>query len=122
MWPPEKYQSALVFAASTRERVIFAFHKGRVMHEFPKYSRGSRQKLNNLTVQHNWWENHRIYVGEKNPPGVQGSYSDLLASSVFCLVLMGDGWSARFDDAVLHGYVIVPNTVLKFPNRACTRY
>ena len=28
-----------------------------------------------------------------------------MASSVFCLVLQGDGWSARMDDSVLHGCV-----------------
>ena len=33
----------------------------------------------------------------------EGDYSELLASSVFCLVLQGDGWTARFEDAVLHG-------------------
>jgi hypothetical protein len=28
-----------------------------------------------------------------------------MASSVFCLALLGDGYSSRFDDAVLHGCV-----------------
>jgi hypothetical protein len=36
---------------------------------------------------------------------VEGDYSDLLSSSIFCLVLPGDGWSARMDDAMLHGWV-----------------
>ena len=36
---------------------------------------------------------------------VQGDYSELLASSIFCLVLQGDGWTARMEDAVLHGWV-----------------
>lgn len=34
---------------------------------------------------------------------IAGEYSELLASSVFCLVMMGDGWTARMDDATLHG-------------------
>ncbi len=34
---------------------------------------------------------------------IQGDYSELMSSSVFCLVLPGDGWSARMDDATLHG-------------------
>jgi hypothetical protein len=34
---------------------------------------------------------------------LDGDYSELLASSVFCLVLQGDGWSARMDDSVAHG-------------------
>ena len=36
---------------------------------------------------------------------IEGDYSELLASSVFCLVLQGDGWTARMEDAVLHGCV-----------------
>ena len=32
-------------------------------------------------------------------------YSKLLASSVFCFALMGDGWASRFDDAIVHGCV-----------------
>lgn len=32
-----------------------------------------------------------------------GGYSELLSRSVFCLVAPGDGWSARLEDAVLHG-------------------
>ena len=38
---------------------------------------------------------------------IQGEYSQLLASSVFCLVIPGDGWSARMDDATLHGCIPV---------------
>jgi hypothetical protein len=36
------------------------------------------------------FERHRVHIGEKNPPGVELSYSELLASSVFCFVLMGE--------------------------------
>ena len=39
--------------------------------------------------------------------GIEGDYSELLASSIFCLVLPGDGWSARMDDAMLHGCIPV---------------
>lgn len=52
-----------------------------------------------------WWDKHRIWVGETNPPTVDLSYSQLLASSTFCFSLMGDGFSSRFDDAVVHGWV-----------------
>ena len=38
---------------------------------------------------------------------IEGDYSELLASSIFCLVLPGDGWSARMDDAMLHGCIPV---------------
>jgi hypothetical protein len=43
---------------------------------------------------------------------VQGDYSELLASSAFCLMLPGDGWSARMEDAMLHGQVCRPWLVL----------
>lgn len=38
---------------------------------------------------------------------VEGDYSGLLASSTFCLVLPGDGWTARMEDAMLHGCIPV---------------
>ena len=38
---------------------------------------------------------------------IQGDYSELLSSSIFCLVVPGDGWSARMDDATLHGCIPV---------------
>lgn len=50
-----------------------------------------------------WWGKHRITIGEKMPEGLDLGYSEALASSKFCFVLPGDGWSARLEDAVLHG-------------------
>lgn len=38
------------------------------------------------------------------PEDVSGDYSELLSSSLFCLVIPGDGWSARMEDAMLHGW------------------
>ena len=38
---------------------------------------------------------------------IKGDYSELLASSIFCLVVPGDGWSARMEDAMLHGCIPV---------------
>ena len=38
---------------------------------------------------------------------MEGDYSELLSSSIFCLVIPGDGWSARMDDATLHGCIPV---------------
>ena len=38
---------------------------------------------------------------------VKGDYSELLSASIFCLVIAGDGWSARMDDATLHGCIPV---------------
>lgn len=34
---------------------------------------------------------------------IPGDYSELMSSSIFCLVVPGHGWSARMDDATLNG-------------------
>lgn len=72
----------------------------------PAYSRGTRQFLDNMTREHDWWSKHRIHVGEHMPEGETGSYSATLASSIFCFSLMGEGWGSRFDEAVLHGWAL----------------
>ena len=38
---------------------------------------------------------------------IEGDYSELLASSIFCMVVPGHGWSARMEDATLHGCIPV---------------
>ena len=64
--------------------------------------------------RHDWWGKHKITIGEKVPEELKAQvdsfrgeeqYSALLASSTFCFALPGDGWSARLEDAVLHGWV-----------------
>ena len=63
------------------------------------------KQIANLSRAHDWRRRFNISVGGYGE--VQGDYSELLARSVFCLVAAGDGWSARFDDAVLHGCIPV---------------
>ncbi len=83
-------------------------HKGRVMKEWPKFSRGTRQHMAKLAEDNKWWEEHKIFIGEVSPPEFKDtSYSELLASSVFCVVLQGDGWSSRFEDGISHGGLIL---------------
>lgn len=36
-------------------------------------------------------------------PGEEPGYSRLLTSSTFCFTIMGDGWSSRFEDGLMHG-------------------
>jgi hypothetical protein len=103
MHSPQKYKESPFLGAEPRERKYLAVFKGRTQQGNPPYSRGIRQTLQNLTRDEGWWEKHKIYIGEGNPPGVEASYSELLASSVFFFSLMGDGFSSRFDDAVIHG-------------------
>lgn len=70
----------------------------------PDFSRGTRQRLFKLAEDNGWWGKHRIFIGEGNPTGFEKqSYTELLASSLFCLVLQGDGWTSRFEDAITHG-------------------
>ncbi len=85
----------------------------------PIYSRGVRQKLYKLSKEGGWREKHRIFIlGPEEASGHQ--YSHLLSRSIFCLVATGqrlscpiaavlsppgDGWSARAEDAVLHGCI-----------------
>jgi hypothetical protein len=108
MWPVQKYHASPLFGSPNRNRTIFGFHKGRILPDLLTYSRGTRQKTANVSKAEDWWGKYRIYYGEGNPPGMKDiSYSELLASSTFCLDFMGDGWSARFDDAVVHGCIPV---------------
>ncbi|KAG2501893.1 hypothetical protein HYH03_000391 [Edaphochlamys debaryana] len=102
-WPGHYHQSPLLGAAPL-ERDILLFFKGDVgAHRLPHYSRGIRQKLFNLAVEHKWFDKHRIVIGTGEH--VRGDYSQLLARSKFCLVAPGDGWSPRAEDAILHGCV-----------------
>lgn len=66
-----------------------------------------RQTLYNLSIANDWLHKHKFMIGEWRDPWMQGNYGVHMASSVFCLVLAGDGWSARMEDAVLHGCIPV---------------
>ncbi len=46
-----------------------------------------RQTLYNLSKTHSWREKHNVWYGGYKD--TEGSYSDLLARSKFCLVLPG---------------------------------
>jgi hypothetical protein len=52
-----------------------------------------------LAHEDNWWGKYKIWISERGPE----PYSEMLARSKFCLVAPGDGWSARAEDAILHG-------------------
>lgn len=64
-------------------------------------SRGIRQRLYNLSKENDWKTKYNIHIGAR--PDVPGEYTELLRRSKFCLVLPGDGYSARPADAILHG-------------------
>jgi hypothetical protein len=121
-----KYAASPFFGAPQRPRDIRGFFRGdlRRNEEDPGatagYSRGIRQRLAALSSADGfaWWCRHRVWVGAGAPPGFRlpgrggageaeegerETYGGMLARSRFCFVLPGDGWSARFEDAVMHG-------------------
>lgn len=62
-----------------------------------------------------WKAKHNIWYGGYEE--TQGEYTALLSRSKFCLVIPGDGWSARYEDAATHGCVpviIMDNTLGPF--------
>ncbi|KAG2432503.1 hypothetical protein HXX76_008848 [Chlamydomonas incerta] len=76
------------------------------------YSRCTRQTLFKLGQEQGWWAAHRIWINDRTkppplPPGAAADYSSLLARSVFCFALLGEGWTARVEDAILHGCIPV---------------
>ncbi|GAX75783.1 hypothetical protein CEUSTIGMA_g3226.t1 [Chlamydomonas eustigma] len=86
-------------------------------HDDPKciYSRCIRQTINKIYKQEGWKEKYKVWYGDSQD--IHGDYSILLLRSKFCLALPGDGWSARFEDAVLHGcipVIIMDNTQVPF--------
>ncbi|KAL4452535.1 hypothetical protein ABPG75_008197 [Micractinium tetrahymenae] len=112
---PDHFHKSPLLGGTTRNRTILAFHRGLVQMGWPPYSRGIRQRLVNASLEHGWKEKHNILIGEY--ADIPGDYSELMASSVFCLVVPGHGWSARMDDATLNGclpVIIMDDVVVSF--------
>jgi hypothetical protein len=64
-----------------------------------------RQTIYNLSKKEDWKGKYNVWYGDRQD--TPGDYSNLLSRSKFCLALPGDGWSARFEDSVLHGCIPV---------------
>ena len=86
MRAPSMLQSPLL-GNEPHNRTMLAFFRGAFREHEPKYSHGIRQSLLKLAREHDWQKNYHIFIG----PGedIPGVYSELLASSIFCLVLPG---------------------------------
>lgn len=95
MFSPDKYPHTPMLGEPTRERDIFGFFRGRMLHHIPNFSRGIRQALFNASRDGDWWGRHRISINESGPMGVARTYSQQLASSVFCLTIMSARWAQR---------------------------
>eukprot|EP00891_Asterochloris_glomerata_P004391 jgi/Astpho2/4391/e_gw1.00067.84.1_t len=65
-----------------------------------------QKALYNLSKVHDWQGNYDIVIASSDVEA-PGSYSEWLATSKFCLVAPGDGWSPRAEDSVLHGCIPV---------------
>lgn len=115
--PPHYAESHFMGADEARKRDILLFFRGdmgvlRAPHD-PRclYSRCIRQRLMKLSKEHNWRDKHKVLLGESND--LPGLYSDYLKKAIFCAVIPGDGWSARYEDSILHGcipVIIMDNT------------
>ena len=80
---------SLIVALAAKERDVLGFFKGRLLMDEPQYSLGTRQAAATLAASGDWWGKHRIFIGEEQPKGDERSYSDLLASSIFCFAFRG---------------------------------
>lgn len=112
-WPSHYGKSPLMGLPEVK-RDIRLFFKGDVgrFREGLQYSRGIRQKLVNLSKTQDWRSKHDIWIGDNSETFFTVSYSELLSRSVFCLVVPGDGWSSRAEDAISHGclpFIIMDN-------------
>ena len=101
---PQHYRWSPLVGAPLQPKKHLLYFRGDVgKARLPHYSRGIRQKLYNLTVTRKWTARYNISIGDELD--LPGDYSQELASSKFCLVAPGDGFSARAEDAVLHGCI-----------------
>ena len=64
-----------------------------------------RQTIDKVAKKEDWKGKFNVWYGDRQD--TPGDYSNLLMRSKFCLALPGDGWSARFEDSILHGCIPV---------------
>ena len=112
MYSPLKYYYSPLHGAPEHNRTMLAFFKGdlRIQDNRMIYSRGIRQKLTKLRMENQWWSKYKIWIGQNMPGDKEYKdflYGEALASSIFCFVLPGDGWSGRFEDSIMHGCIPV---------------
>ena len=115
--PPSQHSSSLIHTDAdpfVKREILLSFigELGRGT-RLKHYSRGIRQKIDQLSQKGGWLEKHKVLIGKPDDiqKAVRGgfipsdikSYSDVLSRSKFCLVAPGDGWSSRAEDSILHG-------------------
>eukprot|EP00775_Hariotina_reticulata_P012387 gene12387-12521_t len=103
---PMHYRWSPLLGAPAQHRSTLLYFRGDVgKKRLHNYSRGIRQALHSAARMHNWQQLFNISIGSREE--LPGDYSFALATSRYCLVAPGDGWSARAEDAILHGCVPV---------------
>lgn len=103
---PNHARASTLLGSKPRVRDKLLYFRGDVgIHRSPNYSRGIRQRLYKKGKADGWRDKFKIVIGSY--ADAPGDYSHLLATSKFCLVAPGDGWSPRLEDSVLHGCVPV---------------
>lgn len=92
--PPSHYTHSVIMGSAGNpedyepQRNTLLFLRGDVGagRKWP-YSRRIRQKLHQLTHAHNWTERFSVKIG--GAEDVPGDYSELLSTSLFCVVAPG---------------------------------
>ncbi|KAK2080888.1 hypothetical protein QBZ16_000742 [Prototheca wickerhamii] len=106
MHSPDTLRASPLMGKAPVPRTRLAIFKGRMQFHDLRYSRGTRQRLAKRAWQDDWDRRHGILVADHGNK-TRKSYSELMASSVFCLAIIGDGWTTRVEDAMLHGCIPV---------------
>ncbi|MEW5317214.1 MAG: hypothetical protein WDW38_008534 [Sanguina aurantia] len=103
---PGHYQHSALQGHPAKPRDKLFYFRGDVgKHRLTHYSRGVRQSIYKMAIDGGWGKTHGVWIGDSSD--VPGDYSEHLATSIFCLVAAGDGWSGRAEDAMLHGCIPV---------------
>lgn len=101
--------------------VLTKFNISEAVGEICRYSMGIRQKV---AEEFGSTLNKEGKLGKQHAEDVivtplrAGNYHEELASSVFCGVMPGDGWSGRMEDSILQGCIPVVIQVVYY----CTLY
>ncbi|RMZ55166.1 hypothetical protein APUTEX25_005444 [Auxenochlorella protothecoides] len=111
MRSPKHYARSPLLGYPPVPRTRLGFFKGRMQFENLPYSRGVRQKLARQAWEEDWAGAHNILILD-NTNVTQKTYSEFLVESTFCLAIIGklwdrDGWTSRYEDAILHGCIPV---------------
>lgn len=106
---PLQYSLSPYLGGDFRQRDIFVLLRGQMGFGKPlgpaTTGWNMRQHLYSLSQQRVWRKTYNIWIGSHKE--LKGDYSLLLARSLFCLVIPGDGWDPLFEDAMLHGCIPV---------------